>query len=287
MALKAELEELLKTLPADVQAQQRAILEKHPTLGDGWLRQADYNKFMNEGQDKLKRYDETMDWYKRTKPVHDQVVTDLAASQAEVERLKAEVASKAAEAAAAKAASGEGATDPAAVAKAVLEAIKGTIPTTAEIGKLIADETDKQAKAAREKFFKEDVPPALAFQTGMNEVQWRHRDEFGKPLNRVEFAKFMTENKINDPIEAYERFTETPRLEAKLKAAKDEGIAEGKKQAAAEFVPGSTGAQGLGHLQVRITEKKTGDPLFGQDVELGDNAAAMAAAAELRNEGRV
>ena len=287
MALNAALEELLKTLPADVQAQQRAILEKVPTLGEGWLRQNDYDRFLNENKGKLSKYDETMDWYKKTKPVHEQTLKDLADAQDKAARLEAEVTAKATELAAAKAASGEGGGDPKAVAAAVMEALKGQIPTKAEISQLVADKTKEQADAARDNFFKNDVPAALGFQTAMVDVQWKYRDEFGKSLNRIEFAKFMTDNKLSDPIDAYEKYTEKERREREIATEVKKRTEEAEKKMRAEFVPGTTGPQGTGHLQVRISEKKPGDALFGQDIELGDNAAAMAAAAELRGEGKL
>ena len=286
MLFRSALEELLKTLPAEVQAQQRAILEKHPALGEGWLRQSDYDRKMNEVKPKLEAYDSTMDWYKRTKPVHDQTVSDLREAQEKVTRLEAEVAAKAAEAAAAAAASGGGNVDAEKVAKAVMDNLGKTFPTNAELSTLIATETKKQADSARDRFFKEDVPAALAFQTAMVDVQWKYRDEFGKSLNRAEFAKYMTDNKLSDPIEAYDKYTDKDRRTKELETERVKIREEEKKKLQSEFVPGSTGPQGTGHLQVRISEKKAGDPLFGQDIELGDNSAAMAAAAELRSEGK-
>ena len=288
MALSAALEELLKTLPADVQAQQRAILEKHPSLGEGWLRQSDYDRFLNENKGKVAKYDETMDWYKRTKPVHDQLKTDYEQLQEKAQRLEAEVQAKATELAAAKAAGGEGGGDPKAVAAAVLESLKGQTVTPAEIAKLVATETEKQAAAAREKFFKEDVPSTLSFITGMNEVQWKwYQDNPGKPFDKLAFSKYMTDNKLTDPIEAYDKFTEKDRRAREVQAEVDKQVAEKEKKIRAEFVPGTSAGQGSGVLQTRLSEKKAGDPLFSQDVELGDNALAMAAAAELRGEGKV
>ena len=287
MALNEALEALLKTLPADVQAEQRKILEKVPSLGEGWLRQSDYDRFLNENKGKLSKYDETMEWYRKTKPVHEQLTKDLTEAQERATRLEAEVAAKSAEAAAAAAAAGGGNVDAEKVSKAVMDALGKSIPTKTELAALIADETKKQADAARDKFFKEDVPAALGFQTAMVDVQWKYRDEFGKSLNRIEFAKFMTENKLSDPIEAYEKYTEKERREREIETEVKKRTEEAEKKMKAEFVPGSTGAQGTGHLQVRISEKKPGDALFGQDIELGDNAAAMAAAAELRGEGKI
>lgn len=286
MALNAALEELLKTLPVDVQAQQRAILEKHPALGEGWLRQQDYSQKLNEISDRKKVYDEHDEWYKRNRPIYDQLRTDYQSSQERITALEAEVQAKATELAAARAAGGEGGGDPQAVAKAVMDSLQGKIPTQSELSKMIEDMTKKQADAAREAFFKNDVPSVLAFQTAMNDVQWRYRDEFGKSMDRIEFAKFMKDNALADPIDAYDKYTAKAREERKLAEARAEGKAEGRKEATAEFVPGSTGPQSPGHLQLRISEKKAGDPLFAQDIELGDTSAANAAAAELRAEGK-
>lgn len=293
MALSAQLETLLTELekidPVGAK-EQRTILEKHAGLQkpvqEAMLRQSDYDRFMNDNKAKLKHADEVADWFKKNKPVHEQLQRDYAELAEQKSRLEAEVQTKAAELAARAAAGGGDGGNPEAVAKAVMDKLGGSLATKAEVARLVAEETEKQAGAARDRFYKEDVPAALAYNTAMMEASWRYRDEFGKSINRAEFAKFMVDNKIGDPIEAYERYTEKDRRDKEIEAEVTRRTDEAKKKIQAEYVPGSSGSQGLGHLQLRVSKKEANDPLFSQDIQLGDNAAAMAAAAELRNEGR-
>lgn len=292
MTLSKALEELLKTLPADVQAQQRAILEKHPTLGEGWLRQSDYDRMMNENKTKIEAVDRVKAWHEEYKPKYDNLVREnatLTSQKSEWEasktKLEADLATASAAAAAAKAGEG-GNVDPAKIAEAVKAAIGNTIPTKTEIAALVAAEAEKQVKtfgeASRKQFYENDFAQSAQWITGMNDVMWRYRDEFGKPLDRAEFAKFMTEKKITDPIVAYDEFTKEAKTEKEVQKRVDAKLEEEKKNNPAPGIPGTSGAPG--HLQIRIAARKPDDPLFGKEFELGDNTAAMAAAAELRAE---
>jgi hypothetical protein len=295
MPLSAALEELLKTLPADVQAQQRAILEKHPSLGEGWLRQSDYDRFMNANKSKIEKVDEVERWYNDNKPKFDTLKTNYAQLEAdkakwEAEKLKLEADLQAASAAAAAAKAAEGSNvDPQKIAEAVRTSLDGKIPTSTELAKLISEETKKQATSlfaeARKNFYEHDFKETASWITGMNDVMWRYRDEFGKTLDRVAFSKFMSDNKIVDPVEAYDRFTASDREEKKFQSRLEE---EKKKWEAehkpAEGIPGMTPPGGMGHLQVRLNKHDEKDPLFSKDFELGDNTAASEAAKEWRAE---
>jgi hypothetical protein len=297
MALSAEVESLLTELekvdPAGAK-EQRAILEKFPKLQDplkgGVLRQSDYDRQMNASKEKLAEATKWQDWAKTNVPIHTQLQKDYAAKEQEIERLKAEVEAKSI---AAAAAAGGNTVDAEKITAAVKEALKsaGGIPTKAELAELIKGATDEQMKEARKDFYEKEIPRNLAFVTAMTNAQNRYFRETGKDLDTAEFSKFMVDNSISDPAKAFERFMEPVNRQKaiddevkKQVTAKEEEL---KKQFGAAGIPGSSGSQGMGHLQIRVTEKKPNDPLFSQDIELGDNAAAMAAAAELRSEGKV
>jgi hypothetical protein len=290
MALNTALEELLKTLPADVQANQRAILEKHPSLGEGWLRQADYDRYMNTNKEKVAKVEEVENWYNLNKPKFEQMKTTVQQLEDDKRKLQAEIETKSVAAAAAVAAGDGTAIDPAKIAAAVTQQLAGRIPTSEDLTRMIGEQTVKASKdlfeAARKNFYENDFKGAVTWMTGMNDVLFRHRDEFSKPLDRVAFSKFMEEQKIVDPGEAYEKFTEPARrakeVEAEVQRRFDERL---KESAESQGIPGTTGpSAGGGHFQTRLEKKDEKDPLFGGNFELGDNTAAVAAAKEWRTE---
>jgi hypothetical protein len=304
MALSTEMESLLTELekvdPAGAK-EQRAILDKFPKLQDGLkggvMRQSDYDRNMNASKDKLAEAEKWQRWAKDNIPIHTQLQKDYAAKEAElerqnaeVERLKSEVEAKSI---AAAAAAGGNAGDAEKITAAVKAAIKdaGGMPTKAELAELIRGATDEQMKEARKDFYEKEIPRNLAFVTSMTNAQNRYFRETGKDLDTAEFSKFMVDNNITDPAKAYDRFMEPTNrkkeIETEAQKLADEKVDKWKRENGASGIPGSSGSQGLGHLQIRVTEKKAGDPLFSQDVELGDNTAAMAAAAELRSENKV
>jgi len=298
MALSAEVENLLAELekvdPAGAK-EQRAILDKFPKLQDGLkggvMRQADYDRNMNANKEKLAKVDEWKRWADTNMPIHQQLQSDYAEKVAEIERLKAEVQAKSIEAAAA--AGGSGA-DAEKISAAVKAAIKdaGGMPTKSELAALIKGATDEQMAGARKDFYEKEIPRNLAFVTAMTTAQNRYFRETGKDMDTTEFSKFMVDNNISDPAKAYEKFMDPINRQKTIdeevkKAREDEREKVKKELGGASGIPGSSGPQNPGHLQIRITEKKPNDPLFSQDIELGDNAAAMAAAAELRQEGKV
>jgi hypothetical protein len=156
---------------------------------------------------------------------------------------------------------------------------------------MIDSATEKRMEGARKDFYEKEIPRNLAFVTSMTNAQNRYFRETGKDLDTAEFSKFMVDNGISDPAKAYDRFMEPVNrekdIEARAKKMADEKVEEWKKANPASGIPGSTGPQGTGHLQIRMKDPSAHDQLFKQDVELGDNQAAMAAAAELRTEGKV
>jgi len=297
MALSTELEALLAELekvdPAGAE-EQRTILEKHAgfqkPMQEALLRQSDYDRKMNENKAAVEDGKKMREWAKTNVPIHEQLRKDYEASQAEIEKLKAEVEAKSI---AAAAAAGGNQADADKITAAVKAAIKdaGGMPTSTELAKMIEDATEKRMEGARKDFYEKEIPRNLAFVTAMTNAQNRYFRETGKDMDPAEFSKFMVDNGITDPAKAYDRFMEPVNRQKaideevkKQVAAKEDEL---KKQYGAAGIPGSTSAQGMGHLQIRVTEKKPNDPLFSQDIELGDNAAAMAAAAELRSEGKV
>ena len=146
---------------------------------------------------------------------------------------------------------------------------------------------EEQAKKLKDGFYATDFPNALKFMTSLNDVQWLHREEFKSPLDNEKFAKFMHDEKIDDPRKAYERFVSEDRQKAAIEKIKADTRAEVERDIASKSnLPGSgvTSAPELGPVQMDRMKKTTYIP---EDAKAGDNVLAYAAAAELRSEGKV
>lgn len=292
MPLTSELESLIKELekadPAAAKA-QRELLEKHEalqkTIQGGVLRQSDYDRKMNEVKGKVDKYDETMDWYNKNKPKHDQLLTDYNALQFKAAQLEADLKLKTA---AAASTNNDDPNNPKIdadkLAAAVRERIGSDYASKAEMSRIVAEESVKASEEARKQFFEVTFPQSALWISGLVDAQFAYRDEFGKSLPRDEFAKFLKENQIVDPMKGYEKFVETLRTEKKITEETEKRVNEElrKRGNVAEF-PGSSGSpQPMGALQVRLAKREEGDPLIPKDAELGDGSLAALAAADLR-----
>jgi hypothetical protein len=295
MALSAQLEGLLAELgkvdPAAAQ-EQRKVLEKFASLQkpleEGVLRQSDYSRYLNEHSKEIQTAKETRDWYQQNKPIFDDMKTRHEASEQEISRLKVELERTSVAAAAAAAAAGSPGGDPEKIAEAVKRTLGSEIPTKTELAALVAAETKKQTDEARSNFYKVDFPQSMKFMTGWNAVMFQHQQETGKLLDAEGFTKYMTENKFDDPVRAYEGFMSGTRESKRVEDEVAKRVDQWKKDnPAASGVPGSSGPATPGPLQVRLATRDSKDPLFGKDFELGDQTASTSAAAELRAEGRV
>ena len=262
-------------------------------MAKGQVKQGKKNKA------KLTTFEEREAWFNRTKPVHDQLKKDFEASQVKIADLEKQLkTSSVAAAAAAAAAEGGGEVDPATIVEAVRTALGNDIPTKAELDKLIMEKTVELVKTtvkenyteAVNRFYQEDFPRAANWSAGMTDAQIQYFQETGKRMDRKEFAKFLSDNKIADPAEGYEKFMEPVRRKAEVEAEVKKGVeAElAKRGSSGTEFPGSSGSpQPMGALQVRLKQRAEGDPLIPKDAELGDNSLALLAAQELRTEGKV
>lgn len=292
MALTKELEvliaELEKVDPAGAK-EQAALLEKFPQLQtavkDGVLRQSDYDRFMNEGKGKIAKAEqyagEWKTWSETNVPKHKKLVEDYTTLEQRNKELQAQV--EAAAAAARTNGDGEGTVSEAELMSKVEARLAKLGPVTKEeVGQIVIQEAGKLLQTERDNFFKTTFPMATEFMMNAVDARIDYEKEFGKPLDRKAFADFMTEKKISDPKEAYQQFVQPQRTEKEIQRRVQEERDKDKSRAG---VPGtSSSAPEMGPLQIKISAK---DPLAGKDVEVGDNQAAYAAAAELRAEGKV
>jgi hypothetical protein len=308
MALSATLEAMVAELEkVDPVAgkEQRALLEKYPSLQkpteEQRLRQADYDRKHNEDKQKIE-YGTTMKkWADDNIPKYDAAVAE--AAEAAKQRDIALAAQKKAEAALqekiTKSATESG-VDPEALAAAVKAKLGSEYFTKAEFETALKTGTDKlvedKVKGATDRFYANDVPRLAGLNAAVTEGQNRFFEEFKDHLDPEAYVahlsaagdKFMTDGKF-DRKKAYDAFVVQKRSEVSRSAE-----IEKEAQKRADAILAERGGQGSfpgtsgppGPLQVRFNAKDKSDPLFGAAMELGDNSAAAAAAAELHLEGK-
>jgi hypothetical protein len=300
MPLSEALEELLKTMPEEDATAQRALLEKHKTLGEGWLRQSDYSRLADQTKAAeaaaVKSKKDADDWYKKSldnytnnNKAHEDALAAIEAGEKERDALKAQLAARASDDGNDKK-NQEGNVTEAQLKTAVEDEIKrrGYV-SKEELPALIAAEADK----LRKNFYEKDLPASVEFQTAMQLLQWNHRDEFKEPLDNKAFSTWATDKGVAiDSRErlqaAYDLYVGPKRTDAEVKRRVEEGV---KDEMSKRGVPGTgtsqAGPPALGAVQMRI-QKDKGLPeiVLDDTVKLGTGSLAAAAAAELRAEGK-
>lgn len=305
MPLPEAIEEMLKTLPAEDQEALRPRFEKHQPLRDGYLRQNEFDRKFNEWKTEKEKEQaaiearkaeiekaiaEPREWLKRNKGKHEQLLAEYATLETKNTELTAQL-----EAAQAARNNGEGGDMDEAAVKAIMdEKVKAL---KAEQGGYITQaQVDKIIKETKDQFFAETLPQSMEFSARIADCVMDHRQEFSERLNRQEFAKFMMDNKFEDPYKAYTEYVAPRRAKVaeekrqqELDAARKEGEEKGRKEfAATAGVPGSgvpPAPSELGPLQSRLLNK--GVVQLPEGVEIGDGRAGMAAAEALRAEGKL
>lgn len=291
MALSKAMEEMLSTMK-DEKAREvfRVQLEADPTIREhfeGNLRQSDYDRQMNAGKTELERLKglemkakEWQDWAKDNVPKHEKVVQTLAEKEKELAELKAKAGNNGGGGGGNGGSGGyEGLSE-----TEILKKVEAEIATKGYISKADMEVAVKAMADERQKQFMENAfPSALAWQNSMIEVQFQHRDEFGKPLNPLEFSKYLVENKISDPKRGYDSYVSAERDKAKEAKMRTEIEADVRSK----FNLPGTGAPPapeMGPLESRLKGKPPVDIPDG--TAPGDGRMASLAAQELRAEGK-
>jgi hypothetical protein len=282
MAINKALEELLKQITDESERNAaRANFEKYPFLQakfeDG-LRQEDYDRNLNKMKadrdaeaSLVKGYLEERDkwktWAGNNVPKYNEMLKNYEELEGKYKTLEEE---KAALVLAQAAGGGEGGNrmDPKELLKQVDDTIakRGYIPKTKEeLTALVAAEARKISedgiKAERDAFFKTTVPTVMNELASMNNLQFKHRDEFGDMLDPAKFATFRAEKKIEDINDAYDRFTFERREAKKFDDIRKEERAKVEKEFASKMnLPGSGAppATEFGPLQERALGKNNG-----------------------------
>lgn len=299
MALKPELEALLATIEDEKdRAEARKLMEKYPTnFADGYLRQADYDRNMNaakEARAKEQAEVETykanskkwQDWADRNVPKHEQLTTEYAKVQTERDALKVQVEKAAAAASGGGGGNGGGGgeVDPEKLmARVNAELATRGYLTQAETAKIVGEEARKIAAEERKAFFDQTLPNTMSYIFRMNDLAADHKTEFNERFDRAAFAKFQVDSKVDDVDKAYELYVAEKRKDA-WKKSETERIT--RDVSSRQGVPGTgaSPAPELGPVQVNRLKKM---PDLPDNAVIGDNSAAMAAAAELRAENKL
>jgi hypothetical protein len=305
MALSKALEELLAQVKDEGDRKElQARFEKYDFLQgrfEGNLRQEDYDRNLNKVKteraaevEQVTKYQAESkrwsDWASKNVPKHEELVKNF--GELETKYKDIEERYKIAEAAASKAEGDGKPVDTNELMKRVEEVVaaRGYV-SKADVQKIADEEAKKlvaeEAKTLRDNFYKTDIPNFMSFMTTMNELQFRHRDEFKESLDPKAFSKFMVDEKVDDPTKAYEQFTAAKRTTAERAKFEADALAKIEKEYASKHnLPGSgaSPALELGPVQMARMNKT---PYLPANAEAGDShELAYAAAAELRSEGK-
>src|SRR5271156_349796 len=228
MAINKALEELLKQITDENERKSvRTSFETYPFLQakfeDG-LRQEDYDRNLNKVKSDrqaeetlVKTYQEERDkwkeWAANNVPKYNEMGTNYAEQEKKVKLLEEEKAALVLSQASGVDANGNR-MDPKELLKQVDEQIskRGYVPKNKEeLTALIVAEAGKISTAAlqaeRDAFFKTTVPSVMNELASLNNLQFKHRDEFGEMLDPEKFSAFRTEKKLTDINDAYDRYT--------------------------------------------------------------------------------
>lgn len=297
MALKKELEELLASAFPDEKdrEEQRKLLEKYPTFGEGFLRQSDYDRKMNEVKTDRQKEQEALQtarelatkwqkWADDNKPIHENLLAEYKKITDRNKELEEQVA-KAAEGGGGGAGGGGGepVDEKKLMDKVNAEIAKRGFVSNAEMAKIVEEQARKIAAEERAAFFKETLPNMMEYSQKLTDFSFSHRQEFNEPFDRKAFSKYVADNKIEDMDRAYDMFVGEKRTEKKIK---DETEKRVQAELSKRNFPGSGAVPSpeLGPIEARF---KTGKGSDGLPADATISAAAMAAAAELRAENKV
>lgn len=303
MPLRPELKEAIEKTEGMTETYRKQLLktmENAPdTLQAGWLRQADYDRTMNEGKESLKKQEEALktktaevdqraiDWNK-WKGDADKIVADNVNRSETLEKSLRERDDKITELSDKLRAGdfSEGSES---------EMLKEVTTLRGEIKDL------RVASSASDGFTKEDAEKMLL--EGGNrlagniydnvfllmDLNQSHNTEFKELLDRDAFIKFATERSMvgsqQDLKTAYDLYVQDKRMETKITEARADE--RQKVESKMQFPLDNDGGQSIvkGPVQTRL--EQLGQEAEGLGTKMTTAQAAAAAAAELRKEGKV
>lgn len=257
MAVK-NLEEVLAALSGDERKLFDSTLSKNPELRDGWLRQDDYSRKLNEFKAKETEFEAAQAdkerweaWAERNVPIWDSLaekgIVDKDTGEELWTKTKTDLETQLEEARKAAVAGAD--MDPAELDKRVREITKeaGVLSRTeldaviqAEAKKLATETFDEQWKAKESDFNTKTIPFVAGFSGSYALAAMQYQQETGEKWTaekRDEFYKLMATENNFDPEKVLDKFM-TPFRDKKLR--QEEIQTEAKKLAATmSGMPGS------------------------------------------------
>jgi hypothetical protein len=272
----------------------QGLVEKYPTIKDGWLRQSDYSRKLDAFRDTARKAEEYKDKFSEISNQFDEISTkyketseELSAwhqwkennwdEEANVPKMERYWREKAQE----------------------LEASKGQDMTFDEIEQFITQkgvvtkndlESTLSSKAQE---IDKGFQGSAYFTVMLNEISNEHYAEFKKPLKTTELVAKLNEFGTTDLRTAYDKYVSADRqaLADKAKQEEIEKIRKEEREAVEkEFLnrnlnssmPVDQETSGLGPLQAKM--QRVGDPEALDKANLGDGTIARLAAEALRKE---
>ncbi len=302
MPLRPELKEAIEKTEGMSDAYRTKLLKTMEDAPDdlqaGWLRQADYDRKMNEGKEELKTKEEeltkketevndrSVKWSK-WKEDAEKVVKDNVSAREGMETKLTERDEKITE---------------------LEDKIRSGNFEAGEEGEMLKELTGLRAEvkelktvASNGDAFTQEEAEKMLLEGGnrlagniydnvflLMDLNQSHNTEFKEALDRDAFIKYATERKMvgsqEDFKNAYDLYVSDKRVDAKIEAArKDERQKIESKQ---QFPLDNDGASSMGKGPVETRLEQLGKEADGGSA-LTTKQAAMAAAAELRKEGKV
>lgn len=222
------------------------IVQKHPDLKKGWMRQNDYSKKLDEFRDKSNQFDEisqyASQWQSWAESNWD---FDNKTTKAELTLRKQ------------------------------IEELRNNEMTFEQINEFMTKEGIAKKSDIENTIKQKEEDIARNFQGNtyfhlkMQDIAEQHRHDFNEPFKALEFAQKLTEWGANDIDQAYNRYTEGKREEFRKKDF-DKQLAEARKEAEEKgrmeainsigdrtgnnsFMPVDGSSNDMGYLQSKMT----------------------------------
>jgi hypothetical protein len=303
MPLRPELKEAIEKTEGMTDTYRKQLLKTMENAPDalqaGWLRQADYDRTMNEGKVKLDEQEEALktktaevdkrahDWNK-WKGDADKIVADNVSRSETLEKSLKERDDKITELGDKLRAGdfSEGSES---------EMLK-------EVTTLRGEIKDLRNAATNGGGFTKDEAEAMLLEGGnrlagniydnvflLMDLNQSHNTEFKEVLDRDAFIKYATERSMvgtqQDLKTAYDLYVQDKRVEVKITEARADE--RQKVESKMQFPLDNAGGESIGKGPVETRLQQLNQEAEGLDSKLSTKQAAAAAAAELRKEGKV
>jgi len=303
MPLRPELKEAIEKTEGMTDVYRKQLLKTMENAPDalqaGWLRQADYDRTMNEGKEKLEQQEEEL----KTKTAEvDKRATDWNKWKGDADKIVADNVSRS-----------ETLQKELDTRDTKITALEDKIRAgdfsegsesemLKELTTLRQDVKDLTTAAANGGGFTKDDAEKMLLEGGnrlagniydnvflLMDLNQSHNTEFKEVLDRDAFIKYATDRSMvgtqQDLKTAYDLYVQDKRVEVKITEARADE--RQKVESKIQFPLDNAGGESIGKGPVETRLHQLNQEAEGLDSKLTTKQAAAAAAAELRKEGKV